>query len=384
VVHRDLKPSNIMLQSGDRSSLSTKVVDFGIARWTNAKHRRFTSRGVPLFSPLYAAPEQWDPTLGPTDAMSDIFSLGLVLAEACTLRPILDPASAPVQLIQQAMNVGPLLDLEAARPDLGPGFAALLERATQGDRARRTQSAREFLEELQAAVAAAPRTAPPVPHPTAVRSSGSRWTSAETTPAASASKAPALSGSYRSGLDGRMAWPSRPQLYERSRTPSTALVPTALTDDADHCTGILGPVFVVVWKREVSVAAAKSIQFALRDFAAGSPEGHVALLTIVEEAAPMPSADSRTALANILRFNAEELICSAVAMRGSGFRAATVRGVATGLSLLARQPFPHRVFASIEQSSAWVVHMLGRRGIYVDLPHLIRGVEKLTGSPAPA
>ncbi|HZS40192.1 MAG TPA: hypothetical protein VFF06_25350 [Polyangia bacterium] len=95
----------------------------------------------------------------------------------------------------------------------------------------------------------------------------------------------------------------------------------------------------------------------LKALAARQPSG-IALLNIVEPSAPAPPSEVRGALARILTEFGHELKCSAVVHEGSGFRAAAVRGVVTGLTLLARQPFPHKVFATVDEASAWMTDTL--------------------------
>ncbi|AXB41573.1 protein kinase domain-containing protein [Amycolatopsis albispora] len=89
VVHRDLKPSNVLLaEDGPR------VVDFGIARAADAEGGRgeLTHTGWLVGSPAFASPEQAEGgELGPA---SDVFSLGIVLAVACTgVNPFAGPST---------------------------------------------------------------------------------------------------------------------------------------------------------------------------------------------------------------------------------------------------------------------------------------------------
>jgi hypothetical protein len=159
--------------------------------------------------------------------------------------------------------------------------------------------------------------------------------------------------------------------------------PQVLTHDEDHLTATWGPVYLTVWKKEVRVDAARAIQFALRDFAASTPGGRVACLTVIEEGAPLPSADARTALANMFRFWTDDLICSGVAMMGTGFRAAAVRGVATGLSLIARQPFPHRTWASIPLAASWICSLMKNESPLAFGPNdLVAAAEKVRSGGA--
>ncbi len=76
VVHRDLKPANLVLPPGG----PTRIVDFGIARITDATH--LTSAGVAVGTAAYLAPEQLQG--GVTGPPADIYTLGLVLLEALT------------------------------------------------------------------------------------------------------------------------------------------------------------------------------------------------------------------------------------------------------------------------------------------------------------
>lgn len=77
LVHRDLKPSNVMLTVN-----GPRVIDFGVARAAEASV--LTRTGAMVGSPGYMSPEQ---ILGSEiTGLSDVFSLGLVLAFAATGR----------------------------------------------------------------------------------------------------------------------------------------------------------------------------------------------------------------------------------------------------------------------------------------------------------
>ena len=78
LLHRDLKPANIWLEApNDR----VKILDFGLARFMNDQSN-LTLPGIVLGTPAYMAPEQARGE--PTDARSDLFSLGCVLYAICT------------------------------------------------------------------------------------------------------------------------------------------------------------------------------------------------------------------------------------------------------------------------------------------------------------
>jgi hypothetical protein len=155
--------------------------------------------------------------------------------------------------------------------------------------------------------------------------------------------------------------------------------PTLLTRDANHVTATWDKLFMVVWKRNVTVMAAQTIRNQLKEFIAIVPGRRVALLTVVEQGAPLPSSDARAALANILRSCRDDLICSAVAMEGSGFVVAAQRAVAIGLSMVAKQPFPHRIFASPQQAGEFVAEHFNE-GPSASTDEIVRTLEEVRRS----
>ncbi len=122
IVHRDLKPANILFRADGRPVL----VDFGLAR-DLAVNSTLTIAGLFIATPRYMSPEQ---CLGrPSDARSDLYSLGAVFYEMLTGKKIFDSAnsadvismhvSAPIpQLLGDYAIAQPLLDgLLAKAPD---------------------------------------------------------------------------------------------------------------------------------------------------------------------------------------------------------------------------------------------------------------------------
>jgi tetratricopeptide (TPR) repeat protein len=83
VIHRDIKPHNLFLLENKIAQL--KVLDFGIAKLTNAG-RRLTRTGNLVGTPGYLAPETIDGS-GTVDGRADVFSLGCVAHECLTGKP---------------------------------------------------------------------------------------------------------------------------------------------------------------------------------------------------------------------------------------------------------------------------------------------------------
>lgn len=86
IIHRDLKPSNIMLVMDDKSGLTVKVLDFGLAKTSQADSiGRITQTGEVFGSPLYMSPEQCQGV--EVDRRSDVYALGCIIYESLTGSP---------------------------------------------------------------------------------------------------------------------------------------------------------------------------------------------------------------------------------------------------------------------------------------------------------
>ncbi|WP_437967526.1 tetratricopeptide repeat protein [Sorangium sp. So ce260] len=200
VSHRDIKPANLFLV-GSPGARTIKVVDFGIAKVidasmplskalvetrrsaapapggaaTDTTQELATSRTLHAFTPLYGAPEQFNPRLGATGPWTDVFALGLILLQLASGKQPLD-GSDWADLYVACVD-------PRRRPSfagLGVAASAALEevigRAVAVEPAARFRDARELGEALAAARrGAAPRlagsaavtlpNAPPAPAP---------------------------------------------------------------------------------------------------------------------------------------------------------------------------------------------------------------------------
>ena len=127
IVHRDISPDNIIIPNSDVAR--AKIIDFGIARTT--QHGTVIGGGFAgKFN--YVSPEQLGLFGGDVTAKSDIYSLGLVLVQALTGKP-LDMGGSQVEIVEKRRKV----------PDLGAidlKFRPLLEKMLQPDPAERPAS----------------------------------------------------------------------------------------------------------------------------------------------------------------------------------------------------------------------------------------------------
>ena len=86
IIHRDIKPGNVLVTMHDGVPVP-KVIDFGIAKATNAEltdKTLFTQHRQMIGTPVYMSPEQAEMSGLDIDTRSDIYSLGVLLYELLT------------------------------------------------------------------------------------------------------------------------------------------------------------------------------------------------------------------------------------------------------------------------------------------------------------
>jgi len=127
----------------------------------------------------------------------------------------------------------------------------------------------------------------------------------------------------------------------------------------DYALGSWGSLFICSWRVHTTVEGARDLTTMCARFADSHPNG-IGLLTIIEERAPAPDGEARAKIADFLG-QAEYIKASGVAFEGSGFRAAMVRSIIAGLSMIARQPYPHRVFSNLTDTLDWLIPEFNER-----------------------
>ncbi|HET6997739.1 MAG TPA: PASTA domain-containing protein [Solirubrobacterales bacterium] len=141
VVHRDLKPQNVIVDDQGKAL----VTDFGIAR---AGVSEITQTGSVMGTPHYLSPEQaqgYDVT-----AVSDLYSIGVLLYEALTGRVPFEADSAVAVAMKQVSQT-------PQRPSsinhlVTPALDAVVMRALEKEPGERFQSADAFIAALDAAM----------------------------------------------------------------------------------------------------------------------------------------------------------------------------------------------------------------------------------------
>jgi eukaryotic-like serine/threonine-protein kinase len=147
IIHRDLKPENIFLVSRGGSKDFVKVLDFGLAKFTQTEEKvtHKTRAGSVMGTPYYMAPEQCE---GKTeiDHRADIYSLGVLLFEMLTGK-VPFGGDGYGEIIVKHITMPPP-SVRSLVPELSPEMDLILFRALAKDRTQRFQTMAELRDAL--------------------------------------------------------------------------------------------------------------------------------------------------------------------------------------------------------------------------------------------
>lgn len=145
LIHRDLKPGNILVQRTDEGQWKPYVMDFGLARETQAAG--VTQTGVVMGTIAYMSPEQARGEIHKLDRRTDIYSLGATLYELLSGKPPFSETTG-LDIIVDILGkeVTPLRTLHPHVPaDVDTIVLKCLEKAPE----RRYDSAKALADDLQ-------------------------------------------------------------------------------------------------------------------------------------------------------------------------------------------------------------------------------------------
>ncbi|MHB8818846.1 MAG: protein kinase domain-containing protein [Bellilinea sp.] len=133
IIHRDIKPGNIKITPEGQVSL----VDFGLAKLMVGSQQ--TTTGARAMTPGYSPPEQYG--TAPTDARTDIYSLGATLYASLT-------GTIPEDALARATGKADLTPVRALMPKANRKLTSVIEKALAVDSEDRYQTPMEFRKAL--------------------------------------------------------------------------------------------------------------------------------------------------------------------------------------------------------------------------------------------
>jgi serine/threonine-protein kinase len=173
VIHRDLKPSNILVTAGG----DVRLLDFGVAKLLeddDVELRETTRADERLFTPEYAAPEQWKHE--PTTTATDCYALGVILYQLLAgarphdfsghprhewLKLIEHAPRAPSAVVSDEAAAARSTTREQLRKALRGDLDAITLTALHADPARRYDSVGQLADDIQRYLDAMPVSARP-------------------------------------------------------------------------------------------------------------------------------------------------------------------------------------------------------------------------------
>lgn len=116
-----------------------------------------------------------------------------------------------------------------------------------------------------------------------------------------------------------------------------------------------GGVWVMILHHPPTAQDMRGARPALEAMTASHPSGFPTLTWVLESAGFSMDADARAAATDVTKAFAHVNLAEATVVDGSGFLAAAVRAVLTGLQAMARTKCPKATFADPHEAAAWCV-----------------------------
>jgi hypothetical protein len=115
------------------------------------------------------------------------------------------------------------------------------------------------------------------------------------------------------------------------------------------CAAALGPLAILIFDRGATEQDAEAAARLLAQVALACPS--IAILSVVGPECTVPDAKIRNRLTSEVKNIQKQLMAAVTVIEGSGFRAAAIRGAATGMTLLLRASYPAKTFASVRDAA---------------------------------
>lgn len=159
----------------------------------------------------------------------------------------------------------------------------------------------------------------------------------------------------------------------RSFDSSLALQTASVT--SIHAVGTTANIGLAIWRGETTVEGVQDMARALEDLHVSYPR--IGLIQVVERNAPPPSATSRKAIAELLAGMSDSLASSALVFEETGFKMAAVRAIVSGITAIARPPYPHIIFSMAESAADWTCKMASSRALTLESDVILEALQSL-------
>ena len=157
IIHRDVKPENVILVDQDEDRDFAKILDFGIAKFSDDENPdtdlgllnndgKLTQHGVTIGTPTYIAPEQ--AYAQPIDGRADLYSLSVMLYEMITGVPPFDADDVGSLLRMHVSAEVPRFERVAPDVEVPAAVEALIRRGMAKSPDDRIPSAKDYIERI--------------------------------------------------------------------------------------------------------------------------------------------------------------------------------------------------------------------------------------------
>ena len=150
-----------------------------------------------------------------------------------------------------------------------------------------------------------------------------------------------------------------------------------VTIDEDHIKGTAFNIAFMVWRRRTLVGPYREGIQLVSALALKHPTG-VGVMQVVETEASPPDSETRKAFADFLKQKAIQFF--SVTHEGTGFKAASVRAIVSGVHALARPSFEHAVHSTVADASRWVAaqnRRIGRRDEWQAIERVMQTLRRI-------
>lgn len=128
-----------------------------------------------------------------------------------------------------------------------------------------------------------------------------------------------------------------------------------LLEGDDFLFGKLDNLAILIWRRTPNVATVQRVVDAFPRFV--SPGGFGLLAVVGPQCAP-PDSELRRVMNDAMRAYRDSLLGIATVVQTQGIFGGLSRAISRTLSVVSRTPYPHNVYATIEEASRWLPSLL--------------------------